>query len=512
MSFETPDFSLALPEIWLLGAICVVLIVDLFVRGSRRSVTFFLTQAVLLVTAALAITTQWGVTETTFSGHYVVDPLAAMLKATLALLVVLALAYTRPYLEARGLLQGEVYLLALFATLGMLIIASGGSLLTLYLGLEMLSLSLYALVAYHRDSRQAAEAAMKYFVLGALASGILLYGMSMVYGGAASLELAVIAEAAASEEPPLLLLFGMSFMLVGVAFKLGAAPFHAWVPDVYQGAPTPVTLFISTAPKVAAVALFLRLLVDGLGPLHETLQPMLLILAAVSLLLGNLTAIMQTNLKRMLAYSGIAHAGFIVLALAAGTEAGHAAALFYVIAYGIMAAGAFGLIIVLSSAGTEAEQIADYRGLNERHPILAGVLLLLMISMTGIPGTIGFYAKYLVLKAAVEADLIAMAVLAVIAAVIGAFYYLRVLKVAYFDRPEVPPEGSQKPTGPNEGSVGEGEGATPSRPDGAAGTVLVPGASLPIRALLVVNGAAVLVLGIFPERLIALCQSVLGAG
>lgn len=484
MSFEMPDFLLALPEIWLLGAICTILVVDLFVGGSRRTVTFLLTQGALLVCAALAIVTQWGVSETTFSGHYVADPLAAILKAALALLAALALAYSRPYLEERGLLQGELYLLALFATLGMQIIASGGSMLTLYLGLELMSLALYALVAYQRDSQWAAEAAMKYFVLGSLASGILLYGMSMVYGGSGSLMLAEIA-VVAGEEQPMLLLFGMSFMLVGVAFKLGAAPFHSWVPDVYQGAPTPVTLFISSVPKVAAVALFLRLLVDGMGPLHEALQPMLLLVAVASLLLGNLVAIMQTNLKRMLAYSGIAHAGFIVLGLAAGTDAGHSAALFYVITYAIMAAGAFGLVTVLSRAGEEAERIADYRGLNQRHPVFAGVLLLLMVSMTGIPGTVGFYAKYLVLKSAVEADLMVYAVLAVVAAVIGAFYYLRVLKAAYFDRPYG--EGSEEQI-----------------------TELSPGSSLPIRALLVVNGAAVLVLGVFPEQLISLCQSALG--
>ncbi len=483
MSFEMPQFSLALPEMWLLAATCGVLLVDLFSRDPQRTLTFYLTQFSLLVTAAIALGSHWGIAEITFSGHYVADSLSGVLKAAVALLAALALAYTRPYLRPRGLLQGEFYLLALFATQGMLVIASGGSLLSLYMGLELLSLSLYALVAYHRDSRQAAEAAMKYFVLGALASGILLYGMSMVYGATASLELARIAEVAAQTDDPLLLLFGMTFMLVGVAFKLGAAPFHAWVPDVYQGAPTPVTLFLSTAPKVAAVALFLRLLVDGLGPLHDQLQPMLLLLAVVSLLLGNLAAIVQTNFKRLLAYSAIAHAGFIMVGFSAGTDAGHAAALFYTIAYGIMAAAAFGLLTVLSRSGFEAEEIADLRGLNERHPVYAGVLLLVMVSMTGIPGTIGFYAKYLVLKSAVEAGLIPLAILAVVAAVIGAFYYLRVLKVAYFDRPA---EGEQSAELPR------------------------PGASAAVRGVLLVNGAAVLVLGIFPERLIALCQAALG--
>ncbi|ABM62516.1 NADH-quinone oxidoreductase subunit NuoN [Halorhodospira halophila] len=483
MSFETPDFSLALPEIWLLAATCGVLVVDLFSSDPRRSATFYLTQGALLVTAVLALSTQWGVNEVTFSGHYMADSLGAVVKASVALLSVLALAYTRPYLGDRGLLQGEFYLLALFANLGMLVIASGGSLLSLYLGLELLSLALYALVAYHRDSRQAAEAAMKYFVLGSLASGILLYGMSMVYGATASLELSVIAEVAGRHSDPLMLLFGVVFMLVGVAFKLGAAPFHAWVPDVYQGAPTPVTLFLSTAPKVAAVALFMRLLVDGLGPMHEQLEPMLMILAVASLLVGNLIAIVQTNFKRMLAYSAIAHAGFIMVGFTAGTDAGHAAALFYTIAYSIMAAGAFGMITVLARSGFEAEEIADLRGLNERHPVYAGVLLLVLVSMTGIPGTVGFYAKYLVLQAAVEAGHIPLAIFAVVAAVVGAFYYLRVLKVVYFDRPEAEVD---------------------------ADTLPAPGASSAIRSLVVVNGVAVLVLGIFPERLIALCQAALG--
>ncbi|MFP4147202.1 MAG: NADH-quinone oxidoreductase subunit NuoN [Halorhodospira sp.] len=483
MSFETPDFSAALPEMWLLAALCGVLVADLFSKDPRRTVTLYLTQGALLVTAVLALGTQWGGEEVTFSGHYVADALGAVIKAAVVLLSALALGYSRPYLSERGLLQGEYYLLVLFANLGMLVLASGASLLSLYLGLELLSLALYALVAYHRDSQRAAEAAIKYFVLGSLASGVLLYGMSMVYGATASLELSVIAQVAARHEDPLLLLFGTVFLLVGVAFKLGAAPFHAWVPDVYQGAPTPVTLFLSTAPKVAAVALFLRLLVDGLGPLHEQLQPMLLLLAVASLLVGNLIAIVQTSFKRMLAYSAIAHAGFIFVGFAAGTDAGHAAALFYTIAYSIMAAGAFGLIVVFSRGDLEAEEIEDLRGLNERHPVYAGVLLLVLISMTGIPGTVGFYAKYLVLQAAVEAGLIPMAIFAVVAAVVGAFYYLRVLKVAYFDRPQA---GEQ------------------------AATLPFPGASATIRSMLVVNGVAVLVLGIFPERLIALCRAAIG--
>lgn len=477
MTFETPQFALAAPEIWLASMLCVVLVVDLFARGRESAPAFYLTQATLVVAAWLAIQTHWGDAATTFNGMYVSDSLAAVLKVAVCVLSLLAFAYSRDYLRQRDMLRGEYYLLGLFAVLGMLVMASAGSLLVLYIGLELLSLSLYAMVAFDRDSRIAAEAAMKYFVLGALSSGMLLYGMSMIYGASGSLLLTDIAAAAAGGESNLLMAFGMTFALVGVAFKFGAVPFHMWIPDVYQGAPTASTLFIGSAPKVAALALFVRLLSEGLGNLHDQWQVMAIILAVGSLVVGNLVALVQTNLKRMLAYSTISHIGFLFLGLIAGSDDGYAAALFYAISYGLMAAGAFGMIILLSRRGFEAEMIDDMKGLNERHSGFALVMLVLMFSMTGIPGTVGFYAKWLVLQALVEAGLVWLAVFAVVFAVIGAFYYLRVLKAVYFDRIETGP--------PLEAPTGQ-------------------------RVMLAANGAAVLLLGIFPDTLISACRAAFG--
>jgi len=477
MSFETPQFSLAAPEIWVAVMACVVLVVDLFARGRESAPAFYLTQLTLVVAAWLALRTHWGETASTFNGMYVSDSLAAVLKVAICVLSLLAFAYSRDYLRQRDLLRGEYYLLGLFATLGMLVMASAASLLVLYIGLELLSLCLYAMVAFDRDSRVGAEAAMKYFVLGVLSSGMLLYGMSMVYGATGSLLLADVAAAASAGENELLMAFGMTFALVGVAFKFGAVPFHMWIPDVYQGAPTATTLFIGSAPKVAALALFVRLLGEGLGSLHEQWQVMAIILAVGSLVVGNLVALVQTNLKRMLAYSTISHIGFLFLGLIAGTDDGYAAALFYAISYGLMAAGAFGMIILLSRRGFEAEMIDDMKGLNDRHSGFALVMLLLMFSMTGIPGTVGFYAKWLVLQSLVEAGLVWLAVFAVVFAVIGAFYYLRVLKAVYFDRVEAGP--------PLEAPVGQ-------------------------RVILAANGAAVLLLGLFPDALISACRAAFG--
>lgn len=477
MSFETPQFSLAAPEIWVGLMACVVLVVDLFARGRESAPAFYLTQLTLVVAAWLALQTHWGDAATTFNGMYVSDSLAAVLKVAICLLSLLAFAYSRDYLRQRDLLRGEYYLLGLFATLGMLVMASAASLLVLYIGLELLSLCLYAMVAFDRDSRMGAEAAMKYFVLGALSSGMLLYGMSMVYGASGSLLLSEVAAAAGAGDNGLLMAFGMTFALVGVAFKFGAVPFHMWIPDVYQGAPTATTLFIGSAPKVAALALFVRLLGEGLGSLHDQWQVMAIILAVGSLVVGNVVALVQTNLKRMLAYSTISHIGFLFLGLIAGTDDGYAAALFYAISYGLMAAGAFGMIILLSRRGFEAEMIDDMKGLNDRHSGFALVMLLLMFSMTGIPGTVGFYAKWLVLQSLVEAGLVWLAVLAVVFAVIGAFYYLRVLKAVYFDRVEAGP--------PLEAPMGQ-------------------------RMMLAANGAAVLLLGLFPDALISACRTAFG--
>ncbi|RZU98858.1 NADH-quinone oxidoreductase subunit NuoN [Spiribacter vilamensis] len=478
MNFEMPQFAMAAPEIWLGVMVCVVLIADLFDPGRESRLAFFLTQATLLVGIGLAVYTHWGVERAiTFNGMYVSDSLAAVLKITVAGLSMATLGYSRDYLRQRDLLKGEFYLLAILANLGMFVMASASSLLVLYVGLEMLSLSLYAMVAFDRDSRIGAEAAMKYFVLGALSSGMMLYGMSMIYGASGSLLIDEIAAQAIAGNNLLLMGFGMTFVLVGVAFKFGAAPFHMWIPDVYQGAPTAATAFLGTAPKVAALALFLRLLVDGLGDMHDQWQGMAIILAVASLAIGNLFALVQTNLKRMLAYSTISHIGFLFLGLIAGTDEGYAAALFYAISYGIMASGAFGMITLLSHRGFEAEMIDDMRGLNDRHSGFALVMLLLMFSMTGIPGTVGFYAKWLVLQALIDTGMVWLAVVAVVFAVIGAFYYLRVLKAVYFDRLESP--------APLQAPMGQ-------------------------RVIVAVNGGLILVLGLFPDRLIEICQTALG--
>lgn len=476
---ELADFSLALPEIWLLSMACVVLVVDLFWPGREHAPAFYLSQLTLLVAAWLAIEVQWDVDKISFSGTYVGDSLAALLKASVALLAFLAFGYARDYLRQRGLLQGEFFLIGLFGVLGMFVMASAHSMLSLYLGLELLSLTLYTLVAYDRDNWRGSEAAMKYFVLGALSSGILLYGMSMLYGAAGSLDLGTIAAAAsAPDQGGLLMAFGLTFVLVGVAFKFGAVPFHMWIPDVYQGAPTPSTLFVSTAPKVAAFALFLRLVGEGLGDLANHWQDMAIILAVASLLVGNVVALVQTNIKRLLGYSTISHVGFIFVGLAAATEAGFAAALYYAITYAVTTAGAFGVVILLSRKGFEAEEIEDMKGLRERHGGFAVVMIIIMFSLTGIPPTVGFFAKWLVLQAAVEAGLAWVAVVAVVAAVIGAFYYLRVLKVVCFDSPDDDAPALQATTS--------------------------------MRVLLGVNGAVVLAAGLFPDSLLWACRAAFG--
>lgn len=475
-AFETPDLMLALPEIWLLAMACLVLVVDLFSKDRDHTPAFWLTQFALVSTALITINVQWGVDATTFSGTYVADGFGTILKVAALGLGFLGFAYSRDYMRDRGLLTGEFYMLSLFAMLGMLVTISAHNLLTLYLGVELMSLCFYALVAMDRDSPRASEAAMKYFVLGALASGMLLYGMSMLYGTTGSLDLATIREAAATlEDNRILFLFGLVFMVVGVAFKFGAVPFHMWVPDVYHGAPTPVTLMIATASKVAAVGLFLRLIGEGLEPLIADWQQMIVILAVLSLLVGNTVALVQTNIKRMLAYSTFNHMGFIFMGLLAGAPGGYGAAVFYAVTYAMTVAAAFGIVLLLSRKNFEADQLTDFQGLNERSPLYAFIMMLLMISLTGIPGTVGFYAKWLVLKATVEAGFVWLAVLAVAGAVVGAFYYLRIVRLMYFDKPE---------------------GAGP-QPSGSGG----------FRAVLTLNGLAVLALGLFPGALVAICMA-----
>lgn len=439
MNFAAPDFMPVLPELFVLTMACVALVVDAFLEERQRAVTYGLVQLTLLGAALLTAFSYAGTPTVTMFGHYVKDAMGDLLKLFIYLTSAAALLYSRDYLRQRNLFKGEYYVLSLLAVLGMMIMVSAHSLLSVYLGLELLSLSLYALVAVDRESPVASEAAMKYFVLGALASGMLLYGISMIYGatgGAIDLQAvaAFVAERAGMDN--LVLVFGLVFLVVGLTFKLGAVPFHMWLPDVYQGAPTPVTLFIGSAPKLAAFALLMRVLVDGLGDLQGDWRQMLILLAALSIVLGNLVAVVQNNIKRMLAYSTISHVGFLLLGVLAGTPEGYAAAMFYTIVYVLMAAAAFGVIIALSRSSFEADNIDDFKGLNDRHPWLAFLMMVVMMSMAGVPFLAGFYAKWVVLQAAVEVGLVWLAILGVVFSVVGAFYYLRVVKCIYFDKSE----------------------------------------------------------------------------
>lgn len=425
------------PEIFILSMACVVLLIDLVLKESQRNVSYWLSQATLLGAFLLTYGLGSEGRQLTFQGLFVNDEMAHVLKVFIYAVVAAVFLYSRQYLRDRTLFKGEYYVLGLFAVLGMMVMVSAHSFLTIYLGLELLSLSLYALVAFNRDSSQATEAAMKYFVLGAIASGMLLYGMSILYGLSGSLDIVQVSDYLVhgrSTGQNVALLFGLSFIIVGLAFKLGAVPFHMWIPDVYHGAPTSVTLFIGTAPKIAAFAMIMRLLVQGLGELHSDWQQMLVILAVLSIAIGNVIAIAQSNIKRMLAYSTISHVGFIILGILAGDE-GYAAAMFYTLVYALMALGAFGMILLLSRKGFEAERLDDFKGLNERHPWMAFIMLLLMFSMAGVPPTVGFYAKLSVLQAVIKVEMVWLALYAVVFTIIGAFYYLRVIKLMYFDRP-----------------------------------------------------------------------------
>jgi NADH-quinone oxidoreductase subunit N len=480
----TADFHMLLPEIFLLGATCALLLLDLFVSDARRGLVHFLAILVLVATSVLIFRGGAGgvaIEGTAFGGMFLRDGVADTLKQFILLVTGAAFVYAKPYLVDRDLFKGEFYTLCLFAVLGMMILVSAGSLITVYLGLELLALSSYALVALQRDSRLATEAAMKYFVLGALASGLLLYGMSMLYGATGTLDLAEIyPQAAAQSENRTLLLFGLVFLVVGIAFKLGAAPFHMWLPDVYHGAPTAVTLFIGSAPKLAAFGMAYRLLEGGTGALDAHWREMLAWLAVASLVIGNIVAIAQTNLKRMLAYSTISHVGFLFLGLANATPAGYAAAMLYAICYALMSAGAFACIILLSRRGFEAENIADFRGLFRTHPWHAAMVLLLMASLAGFPPLFGFWAKLAVLRAAIDGDMLWLAIVGMVFAVIGAYYYLRVIKVMFFDAPL----------------------------DDASTRVI---ADPQFRWLLSANALLMLVLGIFWSPLLDLCIRAFGA-
>ena len=413
------------------------------------------------------------------AGNFVRDPLADALKVAIFIVTALAFVYSRGYLQARRLYRGEFYVLGLFAALGMSVMVSAGSFLSAYLGLELLALSLYALVAFDRDAGAGSEAAIKYFVLGALASGLLLYGISMVYGATGALDFATVSETLRETDTDrTVLVFGLVFVVIGIAFKFGAVPFHMWVPDVYHGAPTAMTLFIGSAPKIAAFAFVVRILGQGLESQVSEWRDMLVILAVLSMAVGNIAAIAQTNLKRMLAYSTISHMGFMLLGILAGSQNGYGSAMFYVLVYALMSLGGFGMILLLSRAGFEADKLEDFRGLNRRSPWLAFLMLLLMFSMAGVPPTVGFYAKLSVLQAVVEIGYVWLAVAAVLFSLIGAFYYLRIVKLMYFD----PPHDTE---------------AISACPDA--------------RVIMSANGLAVLALGILPQPLMAVCVHAIGA-
>jgi len=467
------DFAAILPEILLLCGACAVLLGDLFLADARRHVSFWLTQAVLAVVAYSALATMPLQPGEAFSGMVVDDVLADTLKFMCTVAVSLMLFYGRGYSADRGLFRGETFVLSLFSLLGMMVMIAAGSFVTLYLGLELLSLSLYAMVAMYRTSNIATEAAMKYFVLGALASGILLYGMSMIYGASGSLDIATVSRTLGSGQGErTILLFGLVFLVSGVAFKLGAVPYHMWVPDVYDGAPTAVTLLIGTAPKLAVYAFMLRLLGVALSSLWFDWQGMLMVLAVLSMILGNVVAIAQTSMKRMLAYSSIANMGFMLMGFLAANPSGYSAAMFYAIAYVLTSLASFGMIMLLSREGFEADQLADFKGLNQRSPWWAFMMLLVMFSLAGVPPTLGFYAKFVVIQAAVDAGFIWLAVVAVMTSLVGAFYYLRVVKLMYFDD------------------------ATDTAPIDARADN---------RWVLSVNGLALLVFGIFPQHLLGIC-------
>jgi NADH-quinone oxidoreductase subunit N len=441
IAFNSNDLWTLFPELFLLGATCVILLVDLFIKPAQRDITHVLSLIALIVTGVLV----WhgapvdGESVTAFNGMFLRDGMSTVLKLFVLLTTALVFVYGRGYLRERKLFVGEFYLLLLFATLGTMLLASAGNMVTVYLGLELLTLSSYALVALNRDSSVSSEAAIKYFVLGALASGLLLYGMSMIYGATGTLDLAkihAVADFSAGSAHQTLLAFGLVFLVVGSAFKLGAAPFHMWLPDVYQGAPTAVTQFIGSASKLAAFGLAYRLLEGAMGGMHGQWTLMLGVLAALSLAVGNIFAIAQKNLKRLLAYSGISHIGFLLLGLANGTPSGYAAALFYAVSYALMATVAFGMIILLARAGFEAEEIDDFKGLNQRNPWYAGVMAITMFSLAGVPPLFGFFAKLMVLKAAIDAGQLWLAIVAIVFAIVGLYYYLRVVKVMYFDAPQ----------------------------------------------------------------------------
>jgi len=486
---EAFNIAPAYAEVTMIVGASLLLLVDMYLSESKRSITYLLSLALLAVCATISYGDfMAGTTTYTFNGMYVSDPMSNLLKLFTYLALGLTLIYSRQYTTERGMMSGnlggEFYVLALFAGLGQMIMISGSHFLTIYLGVELMSLSLYALVALRRDNHKATEAAMKYFVLGALASGFLLYGMSMLYGATGTLEISKVAAAvAAGTIKPTILVFGIVFLVAGLAFKLGAVPFHMWVPDVYEGSPTAVTLLLGGAPKIATFAVCIRLLVEGLLPLAGDWQQMLMVLAVLSLVIGNLTAIAQTNLKRMLAYSTIAQIGFVLLGLLAGVgttvgtggmEAAYSASMFYVVTYVLTTVGTFGLLMLLSRAGFDADNIADFKGLGKRSGWFALMMTIMMFSMAGVPPLVGFAAKFSVLNAVLGTGQVWLTIIAVMFSLIGAYYYLRIVKTMWFDEP------------------------VDSAPLDAPADMKV---------VLSLNGVAILALGVLPGPLLAVCAA-----
>ncbi len=474
--FVQPDLMPALPEMVMLAMTCLVLVVDLFLPQEKRGFTLLLSVLTLALAIGAVILVAPASSVSTFGGSFILDQLAVVLKVAVCAITIMVFVYSRDYLADHGIYKGEYYVLGLFATLGMMIMISAHSLLLVYLGLELLSLSLYAMIAFNRDSLRASEAAMKYFVLGAMASGLLLYGISIFYGITGTIDINQLSVVVKGEmvDHPVALGFALTFIVVGLCFKLGAVPFHMWMPDVYQGSPTSVTLFIGTAPKIAGFAMAIRLLVDGLGDLQVDWSQMLMALAIASLALGNVVAIAQTNFKRMLAYSTISHVGFILLGILSTSANGYASAMFYTITYAITSSVAFGVLLVLNRKGFEAEEISDLSGLNDSNPWYAALLAIAMFSMAGVPPTVGFYAKLSVLQAVIQVDMVWLAIVAVLFSVIGLFYYLRIIKVMYFEKP-----AEEQTTTIKE--------------------------ALDVKILLSANSLSLILLGVFPSTLMAYC-------
>lgn len=473
---QIPNLIPALPEIVILAMACIALLVDLFLKPQQRWITLAIVQLALIIASIITLKLFSSPTTYTFNGMYVHDQIASLLKLFIYISSIFAFWYARQYIKERNIHEGEFYVLGLFSILGMSVLVSASSLLVLFLGLEILSLPLYAMVAMQRDSREASEAAMKYYVLGAMATALLLYGISMVYGAMDSLNINAIAVGIQTlpSGQQLILVLALVFIVAGIAFKLGAAPFHMWAPDVYQGAATPVTLFIGSAPKIAAFGLAIRLLAETMPSLDLQWQQLLIVIALISMALGNIAAIRQTNIKRMLAYSSIAHMGYMSLGLLTATATGYASAMFYIIVYAFMSMAAFAVIILISRSGHDAESISDFRGLNTRNPWLAFMMLIIMFSMAGIPPTVGFFAKLGVLEALVHNHFVWLASVALIFAVIGSYYYLAIVKVMYFEEP------------------------TETAP------VVV---SHNLEIAITINSLAILLLGLFPSTMIDFCRA-----